>query len=76
MKKLIKTLDTSKFDPKINHITEDPDITILKRRFKKLFNENYTVNGIEVKIQLKDDAKLIQQKGRPIPIQLQQSVGK
>ena len=29
-----------------------------------------------MKIQLKDDANLIQQKGRPIPIHLQQSVGK
>ena len=34
------------------------------------------MNGPEVKIQLKEDAKLIQQKGRPIPIHLQQSVGK
>ena len=48
----------------------------MKKKFKKLFNENHTVNGIEVKIQLKEDAKLIQQKGRPIPIHLQQSVGK
>ena len=31
---------------------------------------------MEVNIQLKDDAKLIQQKGRPIPIHLQQAVGK
>ena len=29
-----------------------------------------------MKIQLEEDAKMIQQKGRPIPIQLQQSVGK
>ena len=76
MKKLGITLDTGKIGPQINNITEDPDITTLKRRFKKLFNENHTVNGIEVKIQLKDDAKLIQQKGRPIPIHLQESVGK
>ena len=34
------------------------------------------MNGSEVKIQLKEDARLIQQKGRPIPIHLQQSVGK
>ena len=76
MEKLGITLDTGKIGPQRNNVTEDPDITTLKRRFKKLFNENYTVNGIEVKIQLKDDAKLIQQKGRPIPIHLQQSVGK
>ena len=29
-----------------------------------------------MKIQLKEDARLIQQKGRPIPIHLQQSVEK
>ena len=44
--------------------------------FKKLFHENHTVKGLEVKIQLKDDAKLIQQKGRLIPIHLQQLVEK
>ena len=34
------------------------------------------MNGFEVRIQLKEDAKLIQQKGRPMPNHLQQSVGK
>ena len=76
MEKLGITLDTGETGPQINQITEDPDISTLKRKFRKLFNENHTVNGIEVKIQLKEDAKLIQQKGRPIPIHLQQSVGK
>ena len=74
--KLGITLDTNKIDPQVNHVIEDSDITVLKKRFKKLFNENHTVNGIEVKIQLEEDARLIQQKGRPIPIHLQQSVGK
>ena len=54
---------------------KNPVITSLKTKFKKLFTENHTINGLEVNIQLKD-AKLIQQKGRPIPIHLQQSVGK
>ena len=76
MEKLGITLDTNKIDPQVNHVIEDSDVTVLKKRFKKLFNENHTVNGIEVKIQLKEDARLIQQKGRPIPIHLQQSVGK
>ena len=76
MDKLETTLDTGKTAPQINHVIEDPDITVLKKRFKKLFNERHTVNGLEVKVQLKEDAKLIQQKGRPIPIHLQQSVGK
>ena len=76
MEKLGITLDTKKIDPQVNHVIEDLDVTVLKKRFKKLFNENHTVNGIEVKIQLKEDARLIQQKGRPIPIHLKQSVGK
>ena len=76
MKKLGITLDTGRTSPQINHVTEDPDITSLKRKFKKLFHENHTVEGLEVKIQLKEDARLIQQKGRPIPIHLQQSVEK
>ena len=70
------TLDTGKTGPQVNHIIEDPDITTVKRKFKKLFQENHTVEGLEVKIQLKEDARLIQQKRRPIPIHLQQSVEK
>ena len=61
MEELGITLDTGETGPQINQITEDPDITTLKKKFRKLFNENHTVNGIEVKIQLKEDAKLIQQ---------------
>ena len=76
MKKLGITLDTGRTGPQINHVTEDPDITFLKRKFKKLFHENHTVEGLEVKILLKEDARLIQQKVRPIPIHLQQSVEK
>ena len=70
------TLDTNKINPQVNHVIEDSDVTVLRKRYKKLFNENHTVIGIEVKIQLKENARLIQQKGRPIPIHLQQSVGK
>ena len=38
---------------------------MLKKQFRKLFNENHTVNGLEVEIQLKEGAKLIQQKEGP-----------
>ena len=48
----------------------------LKRKFKKLFHENNTIKGMEVYIQLKPDAKLIQRKDRQIPIHLQPAVGK
>ena len=76
MKKLGITLETGKTVPQIHHIKKDPAETKLKTKFKKLFNENQTVKRLEVKIQLKEDAKLIQQKGRLIPIQLQQWVEK
>ena len=76
MEKMGKNLSTGKTGPQINHVIEDPDITDLKERFKKRFNENHIVNGLEVKIQLREDAKLLQQKGRPIPIHLKKSVGK
>ena len=61
---------------KIQNITEDEDIKELKKRFKKLFTENHTVKDIEVDIELKPGAKLIQQKSRPIPFHLQPEVEK
>ena len=76
MKQLGIKLEMGKTNPKIHNVKEDPDTTELKRKFKKLFNENKTIKGIEVDIELKPDAKLIQQKGRPIPIHLQPAVGK
>ena len=72
MKKLGITLETGKTVPQIYQIKEHPDVTKLKTKF----NEIHSVNRLEVKIQLKEDAKLIQQKGRHIPIHLQQSVEK
>ena len=69
-------LDTEKSNLKIQNIQENPDVTEQKRNFTKLFHENKTVKGIEVDIQLKPDAKLIQQKGRSVPIDLQPAVGK
>ena len=76
IEKLGMTLETGKTVPQKHEIKEDPDVTKLKTKFKKLFNKNHTVSGLEVKIQLKEDAKLIQQNGRPIPIHLQQSLEK
>ena len=69
-------LNTEKSNLKIQNIQENPDVTELKKKFNNLFHENKTIKGIEVDIQLKPDAKLIQQKGRPIPIHLQPAVGK
>ena len=44
-------------------------------RTKKVI-ENYTMKGLEVKIQLKEDIKIMQQKRRSVPFLLQQSVEK
>ena len=76
MEKLGKTLATGKIVPQVHQVNGDPIKTTLKTKFKKLLNENHTANWLEVKIQLKVDAKLIQQKGRPIPKHFQQSVEK
>ena len=52
MKKVGITLETVKTVPQVHRIKEDPDVPKLKTSFKKLFNENHTVNGLEVKIQV------------------------
>ena len=39
MEKLGITLDTKKIGPQINHVTEDPDVTVLKKRFKNFLTK-------------------------------------
>ena len=82
MEKLGITLRTEVPHQTINHIDQpnqtidkpDTDIS-LKSKFHKLFTINHMMKNI-VDIQLKEGAKLIQQKGRPIPIHLQTAVKK
>ena len=82
MEMLGKTLKTELPHHTVNHIkTPDqvngrPDAgkTMLKRKFHELFTKNNTVNNVEVGIQIKEGAKLIQHKGRPIPIHLQPAI--
>ena len=69
-------LESEKSNLKVQNVHENPDVKELKRKFTKLFHENKTAKGIETDIQLKPDAKLTQQKNRPIPRQLQPAVGK
>ena len=84
MKELGLTLKTETAHQSINNISRpdqknnktDTDIATLKGKFHKLFTENHTVKNVEVDIQLKEGSKLIQQKGRPIPIHLQPAVEK
>ena len=42
--------------------------------FEKLFKTNHTIKDLTIEIQLKKDAKPIQQKGRPVPIHFQRIV--
>ena len=42
--------------------------------FEKLFKTNHTIKDLTIEIQLKKDAKPIQQKGRPVPIHFQRKV--
>ena len=58
MAKLGITLNTGETSSQINHVTGDPDITVLKKKFKKLFNENHTVNGLDVKNTIKRRCKV------------------
>ena len=76
MKELGITLETGNTVPQIHQVKEEPDITTLKTKFRNHLNENHTVNGLEVKLQPKEDANLIPSKRRPKSIHLQQSVEK
>ena len=46
----------------------------LKNEFKDLFYNNTETKNLSVKINLKEGANIMQQKGRPIPIHLQYQV--
>ena len=83
MKRLGKTLNTTTDDIKKHNIKMDETekkILKLKNEFKDLFYNNTETNDLEVKIDLKEDAKIIQQKGipctpnTPVPIHLQNQV--
>ena len=77
MKRLGITVNTTTDDIKIHNIKTDETekkILKLKNEFKDLFYNNTEIKDLEVKIDLKEDAKIIQQKGRPVPIHLQNQV--
>ena len=67
MKKLRITLESDKISTNVNHIKNsetsiEQNISTVKRKFKKFFTQNQTVKIVVVDIQLKEGAKLIQQK--------------
>ena len=76
MKRLGITVNTTTDDIKTHNIKMDETekkILKLKNEFKDLFYNNTEIKDLEVKIDLKEDAKIIQQKG-PVPIHLQNQV--
>ena len=52
----------------------DKKIRKLQNDFKDLFYNNKEIKNFSVKVQLKEGPQIIQQKGRPIPIHLQDQV--
>ena len=56
------------------NITLDERSTKILDDFEDLFKNNQTIEGLTIDIQLKEDVKPIQQKGRPVPIHFQNSV--
>ena len=55
----------------INNISERKGIETKKQKFPKLFSRQGKIKGFKVKFEFKKDAKLTQQEGRRIPLQLQ-----
>ena len=54
----------------------NPEVQQIMREFPELFKRKGRVKDNEIKIEMKENAKITQQKGRRIPIQLQEQVGK
>ena len=52
----------------IRHVEEDERRKKIISEHEDLFKNNHTVKDLTIDIQLKKDVKLIQQKGRPVPI--------
>ena len=77
MKRLKITINSNTEAIKIHNIrmdNNDKRILKLKNEFKDLFYNNTEIKDTIVKINLKENANIVQQKGRPIPIHLQDQV--
>ena len=55
---------------------QNPEVQQLTREFPKLFKRKGRVKNYEIEIDIKSEAKVTQQKGRRIPIQLQEQIDK
>ena len=77
MKRLGETLNTITDDVKIHNIKMDETgkkMLKLKNEFKDLFYNNTEIKDLQVKFDLKEDPKIIQQKGKPLPIHFRNQV--
>ena len=77
MKRLEITINSNTEAIKIYHIKMDDNekrILKLKNEFKDLFYNNTEIKDTVLKINLKENANIIQQKGTPITIHLQDQV--
>ena len=67
-----------KCEDSINEISPEkrlnPEVQQLVGEFSNLFKRKGRVKKYEIKIKMKDNVRISQQKGRPIPIQLQNQV--
>ena len=68
----------NKGECEVNSIEKEKELSTETKQFcnefPKLFKRNGKIKDHEIKIKLKPDAKITQQKGRRIPIQLQNAV--
>ena len=60
----------------IRSITTNEKGEKIFKEFENLFKNNHTIKNLTIDIQLKKDAKPVQQKGRPVPIHFQKIVKK
>ena len=58
----------------IRNITTNEKGEKIFKEFENLFQNNHTIKNLTIDIQLKKDAKPVQQKGRPVPIHFQKIV--
>ena len=74
LNKLEIGLQGSKKTIVIRHIEEDERRKKIISEHEDLFKNHHTIKDLTIDIQLKKDAKPIQQKGRPVPIHFQKRV--
>ena len=70
-----QSVNSDNFNREVNpENQQSPQVQQLQREFPKLFKRKGRVKNYEIKTTMKDDANITQQKGRRIPIQLQNQV--